>query len=263
MPTTEAEVGRGASAILARFERARPAGALLVGVSGIDGSGKGYVTREIAAVLEVAGVRAVSLYVDGWLNLPEVRFSRERPAERFYEKALRLDEMFEKLVLPLKQKRSIRLLADFTEETATSYRPHLYEYQEVEVIVLEGIYLFKRAYREFFDLRVWIDCSFETALSRAVARAQEGLPPEETVKAYRTIYFPAQEIHLERDDPRSEAHLVIRNDEALDRAKVRRDPHRDSKPDALVHASPGVIVTGGSPSRMGTGGRAILGADDP
>src|SRR3990172_1626100 len=101
--------------------------------------------------------------------------------------------MFEKLVLPLKQKRSIRLVADFTEETATSYRPHVYEYDDVEVIVLEGIYLFKREYREYFDLRIWIDCSFETALARAIARAQEGLPPEETVSAYRTIYFPAQE----------------------------------------------------------------------
>jgi uridine kinase len=151
--------------------------------------------------------------VDGWLNLPEVRFSRERPAERFYEKALRLDEMFEKLVLPLKQKRSVRLAADFTEETATSYRPHVYEYDDVDVIVLEGIYLFKREYREYFDLRLWIDCSFETALGRAIARAQEGLPPEETVSAYRTIYFPAQEIHFERDDPRGAAHLVLRNDE--------------------------------------------------
>lgn len=189
--------------------------ALLVGISGIDGSGKGYVTRAIVSRLERTGARAIGINVDGWLNLPEVRFSRERPAQTFYEKALRLDEMFEKLVLPLKRERSIRLEADFTEETATSYRPHLYEYQDVDVIVLEGIYLFKRAYQSYFDLRIWVDCSFETALSRAVARAQEGLPPEETVSAYRRIYFPAQEIHFERDDPRASAHLVLRNDEAL------------------------------------------------
>jgi uridine kinase len=185
-----------------------------VGVSGIDGSGKGYVTRDIVSRLEGAGVRVASINVDGWLNLPHLRFTRERPAERFYEKALRLDEMFDQLVLPLKRERSIRLVADFTEETANSYRPHVYEYHDVEVIVLEGIYLFKREYREYFDLRLWIDCTFETALARAIARAQEGLPPEETIAAYRTIYFPAQEIHFERDDPRGAAHVVLRNDEA-------------------------------------------------
>lgn len=206
------EVDRGASAILACLDRIGPRGALLVGISGIDGSGKGYVTREIVSVLEGAGVRAAVLNVDGWLHLPGIRFGRERPAERFYERALRLEEMFENLVLPLKRERSIRLVADFTEETATTYRSHLYEYSDVDVILLEGIYLFKREYREYFDFRIWIDCSFETALARAVARAQEGLSPAETISAYRTIYFPAQEIHFERDDPRSAAHLVLEND---------------------------------------------------
>ena len=193
----------------------RGGAAILVGISGIDGSGKGYVTRQFVSRLESAGVRAAAINVDGWLNLPAVRFRRKRPAERFYEKALRLDEMFEKLVLPLKRRRSIRIVADFTEETAASFRPQVYEYHDVEVIVLEGIYLFKREYREYFDLRLWIDCSFETALARAVARAQEGLSPEETVSAYRTIYFPAQAIHFERDDPRAAAHLVLTNDDAL------------------------------------------------
>jgi uridine kinase len=189
--------------------------AILVGISGIDGSGKGYVTKRLVSRLEKARVRAVAVNVDGWLNLPQVRFSRERPAEHFYEQALRLDEMFERLVLPLKREGSIRLFADFTEETAASYRPHLYDYRDVELIVLEGIFLFKREHRNHFDLRIWIDCSFETALSRAIARAQEALPPEETVKAYRTIYFPAQEIHFARDDPRASAHLVLSNDDGL------------------------------------------------
>jgi uridine kinase len=211
MQATASEADRGASAVVASFERLRPAGALLVGTLGIDGSGKGYLTQQIASRLEDLGLRTAAVNVDGWLNLPDVRFSRERPAETFYEKALRLAEMFESLILPLKRRRSIRLVADLAEETATSYRPHVYEYEDVDVVVLEGIDLFKREYREYFDLRIWIDCSFETALARAVRRAQEGLAPEETVSAYRTIYFPAQEIHFERDDPRAAAHLVLSN----------------------------------------------------
>jgi uridine kinase len=43
---------------------------------------------------------------------------------------------------------------------------------------------------------------FETVQERALARSQEGLPPEETLRDYETIYFPAEQIHLERDDPR-------------------------------------------------------------
>jgi uridine kinase len=78
--------------------------------------------------------------------------------------------------------------------------------------LLEGIFLFKPTYRNHFDLTVWIDCSFEAALERAIKRGQEGLPPEETVRSFETIYFPAQRIHLARDNPRETADIVFTND---------------------------------------------------
>ncbi len=190
---------------------------MLVAVSGIDGSGKGYVTTEIVSALGARGLRAAGITIDGWLNLPDTRFSASSPAEHFYLHAIRFEELFARLVLPLRDRRSLRVEADYAEETATRYRRHVYEFTDVDVIVLEGIYLLKRAFRAKYDVSVWIECSFETALERAFARAQEGLPPKETERAYRTIYFPAQEIHFERDDPRAAATLIVRNDPRLEK----------------------------------------------
>ena len=123
----------------------------------------------------------------------------------------RFDELFRGLIFPLKRNRSISLIANFTEETASEYRSHIYEFREIDVILLEGIFLFKRELAEAFDVRVWIDCPFEIAMRRAIARSQEGLPPEETVRAYETIYFPAQRIHLAKDDPIEASDVVFRN----------------------------------------------------
>ena len=111
--------------------------------------------------------------------------------------------------------RSVWIEADYVEEMATTYRKHIYEFQELDVILLEGIYLLKRAFQTYYDLSFWIDCSSDTALARAVARAQEGLSHEETVAAYTGIYFPAQEIHFERDNPRAVATAIINNDARL------------------------------------------------
>ena len=61
----------------------------------------------------------------------------------------------------------------------------------------------------------WLDCTFATALERALRRGQEGLPPDETIRAYETIYFPAQRIHFARDEPRAGADLVVPNDHRL------------------------------------------------
>ena len=185
---------------------------LLVGLSGIDGSGKGYVAAQLEARLALHGATPVVLNVDGWLNLPEKRFSRSAPAEHFYENSIRFDEFFTQLVIPLRDRRSVYLVADCAEETASRYRKHTYDFKDVSVIVVEGIFLFKPQYRSLFDLSVWIDCSFSTALARAIDRAQEGLSAAETIAAYETIYFPAQKIHLAHDKPLENADLILEND---------------------------------------------------
>ena len=185
---------------------------LLVGVSGIDGCGKGYLATQLEARLALRGVIPAILNVDGWLNLPEKRFDQRAPAKNFYENAIRFDEFFAKLVIPLRDRRSVHLIADFMEETASHYRKHTYDVKDVSVVLVEGIFLFKSQYRSYFDLAIWIDCSFPTALARAIARAQEGLSPAKTIIAYDTIYFPAQRIHLALDKPQENADVIFEND---------------------------------------------------
>lgn len=185
---------------------------LLVGISGIDGCGKGFIARQIEARLEQRAVASALINVDGWLNLPDKRFDRNAPAQTFYESAIRFDEFFSDLVMPLRDHRSVYLEADFAEETAKEYRKHIYNFRNLAVILVEGIFLFKQAYRSLFDLTMWVDCSFSTALARALERSQEGLPPAKTIAAYWTTYFPAQEIHFNRDNPRAAADLIYDND---------------------------------------------------
>jgi uridine kinase len=186
---------------------------VLAAVTGIDGCGKGFVTARLVDFLAARGARATGINIDGWLNLPAQRFDDLRPAEHFYAHAIRFEEMFSTLVLPLRDRRSIRVTMDYAEETATTYRKQTYEFDRIEVIVLEGIYLLKREFQAYYDLSCWIECSFDTALQRAISRAQEGLSEEATVHAYKTLYFPAQEIHFERDRPQESATFTIRNDE--------------------------------------------------
>ena len=185
--------------------------ALLVGISGIDASGKGFVTAKLWERLRNCGWNIAAISADDWLNLPEVCINRDNYAEHFYEHAIRFDEMFEQLILPLREKRGISLTADCADAKATSYRKQCYEFRKIDIVLMEGIFLFKRAYRHHFDLTIWIDCSFECALERAIERGQEGLPPADTIKAFKTIYFPAQLIHLARDNPREAADIIFPN----------------------------------------------------
>ncbi len=210
---------RAMDALLATRQAVSAERSVLAAISGIDGSGKGYITGQLAMGLGRHGAKVANINIDGWLNLPAQRFSARAPAEHFYAHAIRFSEMFDQLVLPLKAHRSHELVADFAEETATAYRPQPYQFADVDIILLEGIFLLKREHRAHFDIALWVDCSFETALERALRRGQEGLPPDETIRAYQTIYFPAQRIHFTRDDPRQAADMIIPNDPRLTAAR--------------------------------------------
>src|SRR5438477_1296869 len=208
------EDGSVIPAIIEKRKALSPQHALLVGISGIDASGKGFVTRRIAEPLQKRDIKLAVISADGWLNLPHARFHRQDPAKHFYENAIRFDEMFEHVILPLRNTRNVNVKSDFAEETATTFRKHCYNFCKIDIVLLEGIFLFKPAYRRHFDLTVWVECSFATGLQRAIKRCQEGLPPAETIRAFSTIYFPAQRIHFARDNPQEAAAFIIQNDNA-------------------------------------------------
>jgi uridine kinase len=200
------------TAIIAARKHVPQGRALLVGISGIDGSGKGFVSTELVAALRVQSISVALIAADDWLNLPEVCIGGLNPGEHFYKHALRLDEMFARLVLPLRNARGVDLIAASGGPKATAHYEKRFSFSNINVVLVEGIFLFKPHCRDHFDFKVWIDCSFETALQRAIERGQEGLSPMETRSAFETIYFPAQRLHLDRDRPNEIADFVFVNE---------------------------------------------------
>jgi uridine kinase len=61
--------------------------AAVVGVSGIDGSGKGYVSREIQNILESHGLSVANINIDPWLSPPATRFDAGDAGPHFYRHA--------------------------------------------------------------------------------------------------------------------------------------------------------------------------------
>ena len=201
------------AAIAARRAEVPADRALLVGISGIDASGKGFITEKIAQRLQELGWRVATINADDWLNLPEVCLSQHKPTEHFYDHAIRFDEMFDQLIVPLKKNRAVSFVANCADAKGNR-RKHSYEFRKIDIVLLEGIFLFKPAYRHHFDLTAWVQCPFDIALERALERGQEGLPPAETIRAFTTIYFPAQRIHFARDNPQGAADFIIQNERA-------------------------------------------------
>ncbi len=114
---------------------------MLVAVSGIDGSGKGYVTERIVACVQQKAVNAMAVNVDGWLNLSPRRFHEKRSAKHFDRQAIRFDDMFAQLILPqysAVRHRSCRSRGGSRlHPYHTGKLPHLYPAQTPEVVPTE------------------------------------------------------------------------------------------------------------------------------
>lgn len=192
--------------------RPRPDRAALVAISGVDGSGKSHLARLIAARLGRAGRRVALIGIDPWQNPQTMRFSAADPGPHFYRHAIRFEELFSQVVEPLVGDRALRLRTRGIRTDADVWEPLVYDHRDVEVVLLEGIFLLRRDLVHRYDLRIWVECSLETALRRALARNVENRPPEALREDYARIYHAAQRVHFALDAPRAAADLLLDNE---------------------------------------------------
>ena len=184
---------------------------LIVGLSGIDGSGKGYLSKLMAEELNLQGLKTTIIGIDSWLQPPSKRFSMTNQAKHFYENGFRFKEMKDMLFAPLKQNGKVHFTAKHSSPTnGEDLIDYEYSIANFDIIIFEGIFLFNGMFD--FDYKIWIDCSKETALKRALIRNQEGLSETGLRRDYRNIYFAAQDIHFEKDFPEKQADYILNND---------------------------------------------------
>jgi uridine kinase len=207
----DAELRRLAAHVRDRAPRMR-SHALLVALSGIDGSGKSMLATQLAGRIEALGLRVAAIGIDAWQHPQSVRFGGADPSRHFYQHAIRFEDLFAMLVRPLVARRSIHLQTLGIRTDRDVYDPLEYRYDDVDVVLIEGILLLQPRFDAMYDLRIWVDCSFDTALRRALARNVERLPKDRLRDDYARIYHAAQRHHFAVDAPQRRADFLIANE---------------------------------------------------
>ena len=186
-----------------------------VAISGIDASGKGYIARLLQQELEKRNYKVTNINIDPWQNPIPIRLGKENAAENVYENIFRWNDFFEQLIFPLQQNKSIYLETKGIHSDADIYYPLIYDHKNIEILLIEGILLFKKKHLSYYDYKIWIDCSFETGLQRAINRNVEKLDEARLIHDYHTFYYPAQRLHFEKDNPVAAADIIFDNNNQL------------------------------------------------
>jgi uridine kinase len=173
--------------------------AQVVAISGIEGSGKRALTEKIAAALKLDGLNVAVIHTDDWEACKSIRFNVMNSPEEYYLNAYRFDEMFEQLILPLKLFGSIKTSVNLDD--SESPRRVDYHFENIDIILIEGVYLIQEAYLDLYDYSCWVKSNFDVALKKLKENANVEESQEALVNLFEMLIKPAGQYHLYADDP--------------------------------------------------------------
>jgi uridine kinase len=194
----------------------------IVGIDGLDGSGKSQFAARLASVCRGAGAAVVSLSVDDFrrpVSFGDAAAEEQLYYERYYDFAafdgclrafLAGDEA---AVVPRYDGASERLEGERT-----------FPFGGVELAIVDGVFL-RRAPVIAAGATILLTVSPEEARRRILERdRKKGRSDEEIIRRITRRYFPGQERYRREHDPLGRAAVVIANDDWRQPRLVRREP---------------------------------------
>ena len=85
---------------------------------------------------------------------------------------------------------------------------------DTDILVFEGVFLFRPELDPYWDLKVFVEIDFQTSIHRALERDTDLFDDRKKIlKTYRERYVPGQQIYLESARPETKADIVIDNND--------------------------------------------------
>ncbi|MCK5818946.1 MAG: uridine kinase [Psychromonas sp.] len=183
---------------------------LIVAISGIEGGGKKKLAVKTEELLELEGIRVALVRGVDWESPKDVRFNVMNSPEEYYLHAYRYDEMFEELIIPLKLFGEIKI--KITLDEVISPRVIDYNFRDIDIIIIEGVYLLQAAYIDFYDYTCWIQSDFNTAYHNLQSSNNIKDYEKVLINLFKRLLKPAAQYHIYTDDPQGIAKSVFMND---------------------------------------------------
>lgn len=202
-----AEVVSDIAQMLKRLQRN-----VVIGISGRGGAGKSTVVEELRTKLYDWSVEPLVLHVDDFVFPKAVRDANPDRAKARYYESYDFATLFDRVLRPMKNSASYVAevpVLDRAEDRQVTRRIAM---SGPNVVLIEGVQLFRRAAEDIFDRRIWIEVPFEVGLQRALARQNHlGVPMTEKQKRCQYVDWSTAGylLYEKLDAPRERAHIII------------------------------------------------------
>jgi glycine/serine hydroxymethyltransferase/uridine kinase len=181
----------------------------VIGISGIDTSGKTTFTKILEKELKNSNYKTQIIHIDDFHNPKKTRYSDKDELKNYYENSFNyevLNQLLEELKIGDNQKITLDLL-DLESDTKSLRKT--YQVDENTIILVEGVFLFRKEIVNIFDLKIWLEIDPDKVIERAIKRGELEKYGQAKIDKYSSKYIPTQKIYIENHRPQQQADLVI------------------------------------------------------
>ena len=185
--------------------------AFIIGVTGIDASGKTKFAEALAKFANSRGCNTQLIYLDDFHNPREIRYSGEDQVENYYQKSFDIATITQRLLIPIHKNGRFSIKLTLLNLYTNKYEVNKeYYVDEGMIMVFEGVFLFRRELSPYLDYRIFLEIPFEESKRRVAAR-DIPIYGEEILERCDGKYLPAQRRYLEEYPPLQTADMIIDN----------------------------------------------------
>lgn len=184
-----------------------------VGINGVEGTGKTVFCEKLTKYLIDNGQNAIQITIDGYHNPKEIRYKQGRnSAIGYYEDAYNENAFVDYVLKSSQEEQPFYVAQIHNLETDEQLNPIRKKLSNQHILLTDGAYLFKKNYKEHWDLKIYLQTDFNTALERGIQRDLALLGGFEAAKdKYDNRYHKASKMYIEENRPTEIADIIIDN----------------------------------------------------
>ncbi len=176
----------------------------ILGIDGLSRSGKTTLVKELEEDLKQSEIPFHIFHIDDHITERNKRYNTGF-AEWYEYYNLQWDIEWLQRNFFWKLQSDIQVQLPFYHDETDICEMKEIQLPLVGVIIVEGVFLQRKEWRNFFHYMVYLDCSRKTRFLRESEETQKNLPK------FQSRYWKAEEYYLEKESPRDLADFVIRN----------------------------------------------------
>lgn len=197
-----------ASGIVAKKQHNNP---LIVGINGVDTSGKTRFSKELHTYLVSLGYKVEHIHLDDFHNPSKIRNQGPNPIDSYINNAFDLHKLVKEILSPIKDEGKINKKLNLLDLAEDQYSKEVCFSVDSETIVLvEGVLLYREPITKYFDYKIFLDIDFDEVLKRATQRDFAILGDSVTTR-YKEKYIPIQKRYIAENNPTEIADVIIDN----------------------------------------------------